>query len=392
MTPMRIPIAGMGAVCAAGGNAEDAFRNILESKDCLAPLSLFDARLRQVPLCAQVTDIPGFDRSDSPNKTTALALAAAAEALCPLLKRSGLRMGIVTATTVAGITRSERFYEKAMRDTGHLSQASMELQAHEPTALSGTLCEHFGADGFHTISTACSTGLHAVGMAKRLIEEDYYDICVAVGADALSMLTIRGFASLVLLDPNGCRPFDKRRAGISLGEGAGAMMLVAPKHAGRFERIYGYVSGWGASSDCYHMTAPHPEGEGARNAVIAALEEAKVAPGEIGMIATHGTGTPDNDKAEIRAMTSLFGKVPPFFSLKRTLGHTLAASGILEAVFAVKALQENIILPTCGFEQVDDAIGAVPSKKQKIETDHILKNSFGFGGNNAVVVFSRSGS
>ena len=170
------------------------------------------------------------------------------------------------------------------------------------------------------------------------------------------------------------------------------MLLVSPRFSDRFEHIYGYVSGWGASADCHHMTAPHPEGQGAGNAVKMALDEAGIGAPQIGMIAAHGTGTPDNDKAEIRAMQSIFGTVPPFCSMKRTLGHTLAASGILESVFAVLALREQAVPRTCGFEQIDEEIGAAPSTKSDKNIRHILKNSFGFGGNNGAMIFSGSGS
>jgi 3-oxoacyl-(acyl-carrier-protein) synthase len=226
-------------------------------------------------------------------------------------------------------------------------------------------------------------------MAKRLIERDIYDICLAIGSDALSILTVRGFASLMLIDYDGCKPFDRRRVGISLGEGAGALLLASPDAASKLGRVpVAYVAGWGASADCHHMTAPHPDGLGARQAVQNALDEAGIEPCRISFIAAHGTATPDNDNAEIKAMRSLFGTLPPFCSMKRTLGHTLAASGALEAVFSVKAMLHGVIPPTAGYEQQDDAINAAPSAKTHTDVKFVLKNSFGFGGNNAAVVFS----
>jgi len=150
------------------------------------------------------------------------------------------------------------------------------------------------------------------------------------------------------------------------------------------------VSGWGASSDAFHMTAPHPEGDGAARAMNYAITEADIRPQAIDLVVTHGTATPDNDKTEIRALRSLVPQLPPFCSMKRTLGHTLAASGILEAVFTVKLLEKNLIPPTPGFEQIDEEIGAAPSSKLSSRPlHHVLKNSFGFGGNNASVLFSK---
>jgi 3-oxoacyl-(acyl-carrier-protein) synthase len=204
---------------------------------------------------------------------------------------------------------------------------------------------------------------------------------------------VRGFASLLLLDPQGCRPFDRGRAGISLGEGAGALLLASPRACAKL-RIdpIAYVKGWGASADCHHMTAPHPEGRGARDAMSGALADAGLSPDRIDYVAAHGTGTPDNDLAEVTAIRNLFGRTPPFCSMKRTLGHTLAASGALESVFAVMSLQKGIIPPSAGFTEIDDRIGAAPSTGTRAAIGNVLKNSFGFGGNNAAVVFGATAS
>ncbi|MGB7569941.1 MAG: beta-ketoacyl-[acyl-carrier-protein] synthase family protein [Chitinivibrionales bacterium] len=383
------PVIGIGAISSLGSNASQGFSAVIRAQDGISPLSLFDSGLKTPPLCAQVNTIPGSE--NAPNKTAALALCAARESLACIENRGNLSLGIVVATTVAGMARSERFYERLRQYPAHIEDANRELAFHEPTALSGFLCGALNAKGFYTLSTACSTGLHAVGMAKRLVETGTYDLCVAIGADALSLLTIRGFSSLMLIDPAGCKPFDALRAGISLGEGAGALCLASQK-ALRFSgaRPLAFVSGWGASADCYHMTAPHPDGAGAALAVQAALNEAGCRPADIDLIATHGTATPDNDIAEINAMRTVFGKIPLFCSMKRSLGHTLAASGVLEAVFSVCALQQAKVPPTAGFSQPDDKINASPARFQQKELRHVLKNSFGFGGNNAAVVLSHA--
>jgi 3-oxoacyl-(acyl-carrier-protein) synthase len=379
----------MGAVCAAGSGVAAGCAAVYEGKDCLTPLSIFESGLKTAPLSGQIPDLQDNDKS--PNRTIALACIAAREALSSVKSFQGLSCGLVFATTVGGITRSELFYKAYKADANAASRAAQELAYHEPCAASGFLCEKFGLQGFFTLSTACSSGLHAVGMAKRLVEQDAFDACLAVGADALSLLTIRGFSSLMLIDPTGCKPFDRRRAGTSLGEGAAAMLVASEKTAEALNAApLGYISGWGASADCHHMTAPHPTGEGAQKAVRAALEDAGVSARDIDMIASHGTATPDNDRSEIAAMKAVFGTLPPFFSLKRTLGHTLAASGILEAVFAICALRDGIVPPTAGFEEADDNIGAAPGPCRKKNMRRVLKNSFGFGGNNAAAVFSLS--
>jgi 3-oxoacyl-[acyl-carrier-protein] synthase-1 len=382
-----VAIIGMGAISSAGADVADGFESVIAGRDGLSPLSLFESGLKNTPLCAEIKTIPGL--SIAPNRTAALAFIAARQALSHFKDVQGLSLGLVTATSVAGMTRSERFYERLRKDDSVIAEAAMELAYHEPSAVSGFLCKAIGATLFMTLSTACSTGLHAVGAAKRLVESGDCDMCLAVGADALSLLTLRGFSSLLLIDPTGCKPFDKRRAGISLGEGAGAMCLASEKAIKVLKAVpLAYLAGWGASADCHHMTAPHPSGEGAKRAILAALLEANISPSQIDMVTTHGTATPDNDVAEIIALRSVFGRLPPLCSMKRTLGHTLAASGILETVFSLCALQKGCVPPTAGFEQPDEAIGAVPSTYREMPLRHVLKNSFGFGGNNAAVVIS----
>ena len=386
-----IPIIGTGAVCSAGYGVKAGYKAISEGKICLTPLSLFECGLKGIPLCGQVKENhiakPG---TAIPNRTIGLAMCAAHEALDNVKIHEGLRFGIVVATTVAGMTKSEIFYRELRKNPDYIKNAAKELAFHEPTALSSFLAAHFNAQGFHTLSTACSTGLHALGIAKRLLEQNSYDLCLALGVDALSLLTLRGFASLMLIDYSGCKPFDKRRVGISLGEGAGALLLASEKAVQQLGiKPIAAVSAWGASADCHHMTAPHPDGEGAIRATTSALKEAGIGSSDIGMIAAHGTGTPDNDISEIKAMRAIFKPMPPFCSMKGTLGHTLAASGALEAVFAVCALNDNKVPPTANFEQPDEAVGAKPSPGEAKMLKHILKNSFGFGGNNAVVVISK---
>lgn len=384
-----VPILGLGAVCSAGYGVNTVYKAVSEGKDCLCPLSLFESGLKEAPPCGEVKEFPV--NMTIPNRTIGLAMPAAQEALASVKDLGELRLGIVAATTVAGMTRSELFYRELRNNADYIKNAGKELAYHEPTALSSYLALQFNARGFHTISTACSTGLHATGIAKRLIEQNSYDLCLAVGVDALSLLTVRGFASLMLIDYTGCKPFDKRRVGISLGEGAGALLLGSNKAAEQLDITpLAAISGWGASADCHHMTAPHPEGHGAMRATTAALKEAGIEPSDIGMIAAHGTGTPDNDISEIKAMRALFDPIPPFCSMKGTFGHTLAASGTLEAVLAVCALNDNRIPATAGFEVPDEAVGAKPSAGEEKELKHIVKNSFGFGGNNASVVISDS--
>ncbi len=387
----RIAIAGLGAISALGTNLDSTFLAIAEGVDGLKPFNEFDTGLKAHPSLASISQPLCKVPFSPPSRTAHLAALAIQESLQPISNRKGLRLGLVFATTVGGITNSERVYQHLIQNKISVAEAAHGFNSHEATSCSGYLANMVQAQGFYTLSTACSSGLHAIGMAKRLIEQDQFDLCLAVGADALSLLTIRGFAGLLLLDAAGCRPFDATRAGTSLGEGAGSMLL-ASDHAMEKRNLssLGFISGYGSSADCHHMTAPHPEGDGAKRSVKQALLDAQLSSADINAIASHGTGTPDNDYAEIQGMKSVFASLPPFYSVKRSLGHTLGASGTLEAVIAARCLQEGVIPRTVGFNQLDERIGCAPSPLQKTMLTHILKNSFGFGGNNASVIISKS--
>src|SRR5512133_3311709 len=204
---MKAPvyIAGMGTISAAGLNCETGFKSIIRGDDNVKPLTQFESGLNITPLCAVVNDDVD-SRFTNSFRSLSLARIAASEAMSCLPDRSGLKIGIVAATTVGGISVTERIYEQLKKDPS-LKINSRDLAVHEPCVISAELCRDFNACGFHTVSTACSTGLHAIGMAKRFIDKGVYDAVLAVGTDALSLLTVRGFGSLTLLDQNGCRPF-----------------------------------------------------------------------------------------------------------------------------------------------------------------------------------------
>ncbi len=384
---MSIPVISTGAISAAGSTVSAAWERIQRGESALSPLTLFNAQTDNVPLVGEVCfPIP----EECFCRTEALALIAAEEALKGI-DISGLRLGITLATTVGGLDHSEHFYEALIDNPALISRAPEEFSRHEPAALTGFLAKRFNAAGCHTLSTACSTAIHGIGMGAEMIRSGMYDLVLAVGTDALSLLTFRGFDSLLLIDYEGTRPFDKNRIGISLGEAAGAVLMASPETAANLNKpAKAYISGWGASADAYHMTAPHPEGAGALKAAETALLKAGISSSDIDWISAHGTGTPDNDKTELKAMKQLFDKLPPFSSLKGIIGHTLAASGAVETVYAIEAIKDQYIPGSVGFSTEDPEINASPSAGKKASVDHILKNSFGFGGNNGSLVISRS--
>ena len=241
-------------------------------------------------------------------------------------------------------------------------------------------------------STACSGSALAIAAAAELVANNEADVVLAGGCDSLSRLTLNGFGSLLLLDPQGCRPFDARRAGISIGEGAAVLVLEAEETAvARGAKVLAELSGWGMSCDAYHATAPQSDGEGAWMAMHRALENARLIPADIDYVNAHGTGTLDNDFMEGRAMRRLFGdRLPPLSSTKRFFGHTLGASGAIKAAVGVLALVHQGLPPNPGFGEVDPEIGIEPVRSFRPATvRHVMSNSFGFGGNNVVLVFSK---
>jgi 3-oxoacyl-[acyl-carrier-protein] synthase II len=227
---------------------------------------------------------------------------------------------------------------------------------HECSAPVDLVAEGFGLYGpSFAISTACSSGALAIATAAELIQSGQADVMLAGGTDSLSHTTWAGFHSLLLVDAQGCRPFDATRGGMSFGEGAAILILEAEEHARkRGAKILARLTGWGASCDAHHVTAPHPDGAGALAAMQSALHRAQLTPADIGYVNAHGTGTRDNDLAESKALRSLFGaNVPPFSSTKRFFGHALAASGAIEAVVCIEALRRQQLPANPGFRQID---------------------------------------
>jgi 3-oxoacyl-(acyl-carrier-protein) synthase len=333
------------------------------------------------------------------SRSDKLAWIAAQEALASAGLASSLgvldpeRAGVLLGCTVGGMLGTEQFLARLLREQ---KRRFGPLRFHECAGAVDLCAQRLGARGpCATVSTACSAGAMAVAAAAELIEQGEADLVLAGGADSLCRLTLNGFGSLLLLDPNGCRPFDARRAGISLGEGAAMLVLEAEEPAlARGSRILARLAGWGASCDAFHGTAPHPEGRGALEVMQRALARGGCQASETDYVSAHGTGTPDNDAIEARALRQLFGdQMPPVASVKRIFGHTLAASGAIQAVVCIQALREQGIPPNPGFEVADANLRLEPVKEFRAQRlSRVLSNSFGFGGNNVALVFGQADS
>jgi 3-oxoacyl-(acyl-carrier-protein) synthase len=380
---------------AANGCGVDAvWAAVRAGRSGLKPLSLFQSpRYGQLPAGEIQADLRALGAPVNGSRSDQLGWLAAREAvvaaridISPVADRAGVVMGC----SVGGSYNSEQFLTRLIKEG---KMRARPTRYHECASVVELLARDFGLHGPSlAVTTACSSSALAIAAAAEMIMAGEADVMLAGGADSLSRMTWGGFHSLLLVDAAGCRPFDVQRAGTSLGEGAGVLVLEAEEFARRRGApILARLTGWGASCDAYHTTAPHPEGAGAVAAMKSALRRAGLDPAAINYINAHGTGTRDNDLAEARALSEVFaGQVPPFSSTKQFFGHALGASGAIEAVICVAALRHGEIPPNAGFQTPDPAIGLQPvTAFQRAELTHVMSNSFGFGGNNGVLIFSR---
>ncbi|MCK5809363.1 beta-ketoacyl-[acyl-carrier-protein] synthase family protein [bacterium] len=392
-------VTGMGAISSLGVSVEQTYEALIEKRSGIGK-------------CKQIqtvhTDIPVGEVSLSNDelrallkvsaekfsRTTLLGLVAAQEALdsAGVKKDKNLKTAVITGTTVSGLDRSEHFFHHFLLDNraGDISN----LLHHECGTTTQDIADYFGFhDYISTISTACSSSANAIALGSRLIAAGVVDRVLCGGEDALSNFTINGFNSMKILDRELCRPFDKTRSGLNIGEGAAFLVLESKKVAEEREKEpIARLSGWGNRCDAYHQTASSPEGRGPLQAMKEALTRAGITPQDIGYINVHGTGTPNNDITEARALITLFGeKVPPFSSTKLYTGHTLGAAGAIESVISLLSMQHNTLFPTFNFRQAIEEAQLKPiTSVTKVENiKHLLTNSFGFGGNDTSLIFSK---
>jgi 3-oxoacyl-[acyl-carrier-protein] synthase I len=334
------------------------------------------------------------DLSPAISRTALLSCIAASEALqnAGINNFSSLRTGFISANTVGGMDKTENFFADFLfsPDKGKLRN----VIHHECGAATELVADKLGIKNYlSTISTACSSSANSIFYGARLIKQNMLDVVIAGGTDALTKFTLNGFNTLMILDQQYCQPFDENRRGLNLGEGAGYVVLVSEKVAATLnKKPYCTLSGYCNANDAYHQTASSPDGTGSFLAMKGALEKANLQPGDINYINLHGTGTHNNDIAEGTAIKLLFEPYyPAMSSTKSFTGHTLGASGGVEAVFSVLAIQHGLIYPNLRFETQMKELPFKPETKfRKGENiNHVLSNSFGFGGNCSSLIFSK---
>jgi len=314
-----------------------------------------------------------------------------AEAVKRAASRHGReRVGVFLGTSTSGILETELAYRRRDPVSGALPAHFRYRGAHNSFSLAAFAQQALQLSGpAVVISCACSSSAKVFASARRAIEAGLIDAALVGGVDSLCLTTLYGFHSLQLVSRTPCRPFDVARDGISIGEAAAFALLERPGASLDANAVL--LLGVGESSDAYHMSAPHPQGRGARAAMLQALQAAALAPGDIEYINFHGTGTPSNDEAEARAVTDVLGQVPGS-STKGATGHTLGAAGALEAVICALALQQGVMTAGVNTTEVDPALPVHYLRANRAAClSRVMSNSFGFGGSNCSLIFGRAG-
>jgi 3-oxoacyl-[acyl-carrier-protein] synthase-1/3-oxoacyl-[acyl-carrier-protein] synthase II len=381
----------MGCISAAGLNLDSCLDTMFNGFRSPAPPVRFTSNH---PVRYPVFEVNEYREPSHLLRTSSLGLQAAREALSDsglsqeLL--TALRVGVCVGTTV-GCAMSE---EHTCRD--YRAGIAPDMEAMEKIFRSNpasVIASEFGFNGpCQTVVNACSSGTDAVGLAASWIRSGLCDIAVAGGADELGRVTYLGFISLQITDDSPCKPFDRERKGLNLGEGAAMMVLESEQVRNlRHKRARSFVVGYGSACDAYHLTAPKPDGSGLKTAIAEALACNMTDPAALAFINAHGTGTPENDRVESRALADVLPGVP-FFSTKGYTGHTLGAAGAIEAVFTAAFLELGKIPGNIGFSIPDPELGGVPVKESiSIAGDTALSESLAFGGNNSVIILSKGG-
>lgn len=396
----RIFITGLGIISSIGNSVPEVLSSLVNSKTGVGFSEYLNTIYKnEIPVgevkftdneLKQLNKIPTVQ---SNSRTALLGITAVNEALksANIKNVNEFNTALISATTVGGMDKSELFYRDFIKNKtkGKLKY----INTHDCGESTQKIAEHINLKGFYTtISTACSSSANSIIFGANLIKNKLAERVIAGGTDALSLFTINGFNTLLILSRQLCKPFDENRNGLNIGEGAGFVVLESEECVKKSKnKILAELKGFGNACDAYHQTASSPEGNGAVKAINLALETSKLKYSDISYINVHGTGTANNDLSEGMALQTVFNNnVPLFSSTKSLTGHTLGAAGGLEAVISILAIQNNIIFPNINFKEQMKELKIKPVEKiiNNFKVSNVLSNSFGFGGNNSSLIFS----
>ncbi len=407
----RVVVTGIGLVCGSGKTKEEVWSNLLAGRSSIGSISRFDVSAFPVRIASEVKEfdpLKFFEKKEVKKMDLFIhyAVAAAQEAMddsgLPITEQNATRIGSYIGSGIGGFGVIEREHEKFLKG-GPGKISPFFIPAAIVNLAAGHVSIRFGAKGPNSATcTACSTGAHAVGDSFKIIQRGDADAMICGGAEAaITPMGVGGFAAMRALstrnnDPErSSRPFDADRDGFVIGEGAGVLILEELEHAkARGAKIYAEMSGYGMSSDAFHITQPSEDGDGAFRVMMNAIKDAGIETEEVDYINAHGTSTHYNDKLETIAIKRVFGDTAysiPVSSTKSMMGHLLGAAGGVEAGVVALALRDQIIPPTINYEKPDPEcdLDYVPNTARRLPMKYALSNSFGFGGTNAALLMKR---
>ncbi len=396
-------VTGLGLVTPLGPSVEETWGRLVRGERAIRPITLFETQGQRASVAGEVgvLDLPTGppDVAGAWSRTSAMALAAASEAMrMARLRASGERVGLVIGSTTGGMFETERLLA-TLHGEPECRRTILSMLSHPLTATGDRLDERLGPFvRVRTLSSACSSGANAVVVAAAWLLSGEVDAVVAGGTDGLCRLTLGGFNAIAALDPEPCRPFDRRRRGTNLGEGAGFLVMERAEMArSRGASPVAELAGWAVGSEAHHITHPAPDGAVVASLIECALDRAAMRPRDVDYVNAHGTGTLANDRMEAAALSRAFGdelRRVPVSSSKAQIGHTLGAAGAIEAVITALVVARRTLVPTAGLEEPDPSLGLLHVPHVGREVPRVraaVSNSFGFGGMDTVLVFAPPG-
>ena len=395
----RVVVTGIGVISAIGNNVSQNHQSLKSGKTGIGKSQFLDSRYADNLLFGEVKlsnqelkELVGLEATSNFNRTELLALKAFQEAIdsAGLTKKElkSFETAFLSGTTVGGMVEMEAIHADANTNI----EPSPFVNSYRSGAHTERMAEHFGLRGYtDTMNTACSSSANSIMLGARLLKAGKAKRAIVGGVDSLAKYTVNGFNSLQIFSDEVTRPFDANRKGLNLGEGAAYLVLELEDATTCRNNAIGEVRGYGNSNDAYHPSSMSPEAIGVRGAINGALETAGLNPDDIDHVNAHGTGTGNNDYTEVHGMRQIFGEVPPYVSTKSYTGHTLAAAGAIEAVYSLLSIKYQEIYPTLNWQTPMPEFDSKPQTEFKgnMEVQHVLSNSFGFGGNCSSVIYSK---
>src|SRR6056297_32567 len=395
----RVFVTGIGIISGIGKNVEENLQAIRQKKSGIGKIKYLNTNHKDTIPASEVKfsneeliEWYGLDKKQPYTRAALLGLIAAHEAVekAQIKDIKEYRTGLISGTTVGGMDKSEHFYKELLTTNNHIKY----IETHDCGDITERIADFLGVKDFvSTTSTACSSAANSLLLGARMIKNNLLDRVIAGGTESLTKYHLNGFNTLMILDRESCKPFDENRKGLNLGEGAAFLVIESEdvvKATGK--KVLCELTGYGNSCEAFHQTASTPEGKGAYMAMKEALDRSSLKPEQIDYINAHGTGTENNDLSEGRAIEKLFGEnLPKISSTKAFTGHTTSGSGGIEAVLSVLAITHNLIFPNLNFSEQMKELNFSPVTEllENVKVDHVLSNSFGFGGNNSALIFSR---